>query len=435
MYEYLVGEGETTHTGLDAEDVVVRGEHVHSLRGAGLHSNSNLRVVDAGEVASAGRLMFLGLERERVRVHTGRGVTRVVVVGLDLVEILTLLLLETVLTVENKLEGGKGTRNLLGVGLGGNTGGVERGADGGDGNEAVGEIGGVEHVGLKNDVIDGVLGGEVPKLGASSGVGEAPDELLDGVIVREADLLGLTRGDGVRTSVLALLNEVLVTLLGKTPTLLSVKVHVVGPHLEDGGVEVGGEGGREVNINAHLVVLEGDERKIETGVAVEEEDEGQVHSAGGGGSHPGPRRLLGLIEVELGVETPELLVVLVNALTTDGKLNVVDRTLGDPVAVVGGVGGGSVSGSGEKLDIHISDEIAIASDSDRDAAGVGGSTVHGLLDVLHREVSVTLVLSLVKSDLRVTGKVNVLGTVRDELHETASHFESCCTIHRENNFR
>jgi hypothetical protein len=33
----------------------------------------------------------------------------VVVVGLDLVEILTLLLLETILTVENKLEGVEGT--------------------------------------------------------------------------------------------------------------------------------------------------------------------------------------------------------------------------------------------------------------------------------------------------------------------------------------
>jgi len=98
------------------------------------------------------------------------------------------------------------------------------------------------------------------------------------------------------------------------------------------------------------------------------------------------------------------------------------------------VGGGSVSGSGEKLDVHVTDEITVAGNRDRDAAGVGGSAVDGLLDVLHSEVSVTLVLSLVKSDLRVTGKVNVLGTVRDELHETASHFESCCTIHRENNF-
>ncbi|MAT63388.1 MAG: hypothetical protein CL881_06270, partial [Dehalococcoidia bacterium] len=71
---------------------------------------------------------------------------------------------------------------------------------------------------------------------------------------------------------------------------------------------------------------------------------------------------------------------------------------------------------------------------DGDAAGVGGSTVDGLLDVLHREVGVALVFRLEEGHLRVTGKVNVLGAVRYELHETTGHFESCCTISRENNF-
>jgi len=302
---------------LDTENVVVGREHVHGLGGASLHGDSNLRVVDAGEVARASGLMLLGLKRKRVRVHTGRGVTGVMVVRLDLVEILALLLLEPVLAVKHELEGGERTDSLLGVGLGGDTGGIERGADGGDGNEAVGEVGGVEHVGLKNDVIDGVLGGEVPKLGASGGVGEAPDELLNGVVVGEADLLGLTRGDGVGAGVLTLLDEVLVTLLGETTALLGVEVHVVGPHLEDRGVKVGGEGGREVNINADLVVLQCNQWKIKTGVPVEEEDEGKVDGAGGSGSHLGPRRLLRLIEVKLGVETPELLVVFVNALSTD----------------------------------------------------------------------------------------------------------------------
>ena len=404
---------------------------MHGLGGAGLHSDSNLRVIDAGEVASASGLVLLGLERERVRVHTGRGVTGVMVVRLDLVEVLALLLLEPVLTVEDKLEGGQRTRGLLGVLLGGDTGGIERGTDGGDGNEAVGEVGGVEHVGLKNDVVNLVLGGEVPKLGASGGVAEAPDELLDGVVVGEADLLGLTRGDGVGAGVLNLLDEILVTLLSETTTLLGVEVDVVGPHLEDRGIKVGVEVGGEVNINADLVVLQGNEGEVETRVAVKEENEGEIDGTGGSGGHLGPRRLLRLIEVKLGVETPELLVVFVNALTTNGKLNVVDRTLGDPVAVVGVVGGGSVSGSGEKLNVHVTDEITVAGNGDGDAARVGGSTVHGLLDVLHSEVGVTLVLSLVKSDLGVTGKVDILGTVSDELHETASHFESCCTIYRE----
>ena len=409
---------------------------MHGGRVSATHGDSDLGVVDAGEVAGTSGLVLLGLERERVRVHTGRGRTGVVVEGLNLVEVLTLLLLEAVLTVEDELEGRKGTRSLLGVLRGGaaSTGGVERSADRRDGHEAVG-IGVAKRVGVENNLIlTSGLGGEVPEIRASGGVGEAPDELLDGVVVGEADLLGLRRGDGVGAGVLNLLNEVLVTLLGEATTLLSVKVDVVSPHLEDGGVEVGGEIGRKVNIDANLVVLEGDEGEVETGVAVEEEDEGEVDGAGGSSGHLTPVSLLGLIEVELGVEAPPLLVVLVDALTTDGKLDVVDRTLGDPVAVIDGLGSRGVGGERQELDVHVTDEITVAGNGDGDAAGVGGSTVDGLLDVLHREVGVALVFRLEEGHLRVTGKVNVLGAVRYELHETTGHFESCCTISRENNF-
>jgi len=50
-----------------------------------------------------------------------------------------------------------------------------------------------------------------------------------------------------------------VTLLREAATLLSVKVDVVGPDLEDGRVEEGGEIGREVDVDADLMVLEGNE--------------------------------------------------------------------------------------------------------------------------------------------------------------------------------
>ena len=63
----LVGEGETTHTGLDAENVVVGREHVHGGRIVrGVHLDRNLRVVDAREVAGTRGLVLLGLEREGV---------------------------------------------------------------------------------------------------------------------------------------------------------------------------------------------------------------------------------------------------------------------------------------------------------------------------------------------------------------------------------
>ena len=232
---------------MNAEDVVVGREHVHGGRVSGTHGDSDLRVVDAGEVAGTSGLVLLGLERERVRVDTGRGVTGVVVEGLHLVEVLALLSLEAVLTVKHKLEGGQGTGVLLGVLLAGDTGGVQGGTDGGHGHEAVGEVGSVERVGLENNLgTHSGLRGEVPHLGTGGGVGEAPHELLDGVVVGQADLLGLSGGDGVGTGVLDLLDQVLVTLLGEAAALLGVQVHVVTPHLEHGGVQERVEVARQV---------------------------------------------------------------------------------------------------------------------------------------------------------------------------------------------
>jgi len=234
---------------------------VHGGRAVGgTHGDGDLRVVDAGEVAGTSGLVLLGLEREGVRVHTGVGGTGVVVEGLHLVEVLALLSLEAILTVEDELELGEGTDGILSEGgvttisaEGEERGTVDRGGDHAVRLETL-------NVGGENDVRVSGRGGEVPQgVGVAGDVREAPHELLDGVVVREADLLGLTGIDGVGTSVLDLLDQVLVTLLGEAATLLSVKVHIVGPHLESLGVEEGGEIGREVDVDAHLVVLEGDE--------------------------------------------------------------------------------------------------------------------------------------------------------------------------------
>jgi len=403
-------------------------------RDAGGHGDSDLRVIDAREVASASRLVLLGLEREGVRVHTGVRVTGVVVVGLDLVEVLTLLGLEAVLTVEDELEVGEGTDSLLAE-LDGRAFPVRTSAEEGNtGTLADGHVGvGASSlgVGLEDNTLGTGLRGEVPQSGRGVGGGgivEAPHELLDGVVVRQALVGGLTRGDGVRTSVLDLLDQVLVALLGEAAALLGVKVDVVGPHLEHVLVEVVLHVRREVKINADLVVLEGNEGKVETGVAVEEEDEGKVHNlAILGSGHLTPVSLLGLIQVKLGVQTPPALVVLIDALTTDGKLRGGDGTLGNPARGVTGEGVGR-SRVGLELEVHVTDEITVARDSHGHATGVGGGTVDGLLDVLHREVSVALVNRLEESNLGVAGQVDILGTVSDELHKTTGHFESICTI-------
>ena len=230
---------------MDAEDVVVGSEHVHGSRGTGSHLDGNLRVIDAGEVASAGGLVLLRLEREGVGVHTGSGAAGVMVVRLNLVEVLAPLLLETVLAVEDELEGVEDTTGLLseaGVTTTGTD--LEEGSTSrGGGDEGVRGIDGIL-VRLEHNVGGNGGIGEVPEGVLGRGVGEAPHKFLDWVVVREADLLGSGRGDGIGTSVLHLLNEVLVALLGETTTLLSVEVDVVGPHLEDRGAEEGGEIGR-----------------------------------------------------------------------------------------------------------------------------------------------------------------------------------------------
>jgi hypothetical protein len=137
--------------------------------------------------------------------------------------------------------------------------------------------------------------------------------------------------DGVAASVLHLLDQVLVTLLGETAALLGVEVDVVGPHLEylSRGTEVVGEVCRQIEIQANLVVLQGNQWQVKAGVAVEEEQQRQVHAVHVGGiSHRGRARshlaivnLVRLTQENLGVETEPGLVVLVDALTADGKLH------------------------------------------------------------------------------------------------------------------
>jgi len=218
---------------LDTEDVVVHGEHVKVQRGGGsLGLDSDLSVIYTRKIAGTGRLMLLGFKGERIRIHTGHGGTGVVLEGLHGVEVLTRLLLEPVLTVENKLEGVDGTVGLLGPGVttvGHLKHGGTRRARGNDETvttraEDGSRVGGHD------------LGGgrEVPEVGARHGtVVGAENEFLDRVVVREADLLrGTGGGHSVGASVLHLLDEVLVALLRKSPTLLSVEVNVISPDLE-----------------------------------------------------------------------------------------------------------------------------------------------------------------------------------------------------------
>jgi len=368
----LVGERETTHTRLDAEDVVVDREHVHGGGGnRRWESDRDLSIVNTTEITGPGWLMFFWLEREGVRVHTRVWVTTVVVVWLHLVEVLTLLGLESVLTVEDQLEISHWT-NALFVEVGsGRIGVVEWDTTRlADWHVAVG--GGTRAgIALKDNVSRRWFGGEVPQGGGNvrrRWVIEAPHQFLDWVVVAEALVGGGARSDGVGASVLHLLDEVLVTLLRESATLFGVQVHVVRVDLEHGGAQVGGEGAGQIEVDADFVVLERNQWQIKTWVAVEEEDQRQVHGVTGLGSgHLRPVSLLGFIQVKLGVQTPPALVVLVNALATDGQFSGRDRTLGDPASIIT-IRGAGVRRSRLEFDVHVADQITIAGNGDGHAA-------------------------------------------------------------------
>jgi len=105
---FLVGVGKSAHATHHAEDVVVQRIHAHLGR-AGTnnrvdgHRQLERRLVDAREVARATRLVLLGAQGEGVHVDTRRRRARVVLEGLDLVEVGTLTFRKAVLAIELEL--------------------------------------------------------------------------------------------------------------------------------------------------------------------------------------------------------------------------------------------------------------------------------------------------------------------------------------------
>ena len=423
---------------MDAENVVVDSEHVEgwgSQRRTSevLELDRNLRVVDSGEVAGTGWLMLFWLERKGVRVDTWHWGTGVALVWLHLVKVLTGLFLESVLTVEDQLEsvnwtdGGSrrsGTtfRQFFSTTVG--TDDEKWLTNLAWDNRSFSRL---VRGAIDNNVTGGRVGAEVPQTSGISGAAvNTPDQFLDWVVVGQSDLLGRVGRDRIGASVLHLLDQVFVTLLGESSTLFSVEVDVVGPHLEDGRVQERIEFRSQVKVDSDFVVLQGNQWQGQSWVSVEEKDEWQEDLSGirGGsvnsGSHFTPVSLGRIGQVQFGVQSPPSLVVLIDSLTTDRQFSVLDRTLSDPRRTSGTAC--TNSGLGLEFDVHVTDQITVSGDSHGNATGIGGGTVDSLFDVFHREVSVAFVNRLEESDFWVTSQVDILGAIGDELHETTGHF-------------
>jgi len=109
------------------------------------------------------------------------------------------------------------------------------------------------------------------------------------------------------------------------------------------------------------MILESDEREVKPWVPVEEEDQGQVHLGiiQRRRGHLTVLDALRLVEVKLRVQAPPLLVVLIDALSTDRQLDVGNGALGNPLSRRGAVIR-DVSGSRrDHLEVHLTNEITV----------------------------------------------------------------------------
>jgi hypothetical protein len=467
---FLVAISKTTHTRHHAEHVVVGSIHVDRGGGVGAHSVVGHReeesgVVDTGQVAGAAGLVLLRLESKGVDVDTDGGDVGVVLVRLDLVEVATLANLEAIVTVELEESGDNrvATSHTLNTGDG-----VARLED-----RAVPPVREVEGLLTLPGVDDGISA-------VNEGITlDNPHKLLAGVVEVELELVG-RRGDGLTASELENVDEVLVRDLGELAALISVEVDVV--HVEGGSHQVGvGDAvadGVDVGelrsglpaevteiiedqIDAHLVVLEGDQRKSKTRVAAEPELEGDVESVlrgaladlvgavgltsnaviiailatlgdqvgelGNVTNHLGVTSLLARLLGELIPDVEPLTIMLIDTLTADLELNLLDEVVTRPVQPTE-LGTRAIrSGDGHlregSLEVHAVDQVTVTLDSAGNSLAKARGTVEGVLDGLHGEVSVATVNRLEESNLRVSSQVDVLGAISDELHQTTTcHF-------------
>ncbi len=290
-----------------------------------------------------------------------------------------------------------------------------------------------------------------------------PHELLHRVVKVELDLVARAR-DRLGTRELQLLDEVLVRLLGKAAALLRVQVDIV--NVQRRGSERLHRRGRralvvhavdpllELHIDAHLVVLERDERDRQTRVAAEPELQRDVQRLGGragtgrarvrqlGAGARGVQRITPavlhehqVVRVadhviqtldrarvlrELRPDLHPVAVLAVDALTAHLELHHLDQTVTDVVQPTEALDGrvvarAEVDRRENHLHIRAVHQVGIAVDDRSHTLVKVRLSVEGDLNGLHGKVRVALEQHLPESDLRVARDVDILRAIRDKL--------------------
>ena len=482
--------------------------------------------------------MLLRAKGEGVTVDTSVGVTGVSLVGLDNVEVGALTLGEAVLAVKLKLgnndgvlspavhvqrrlghDEGTSVRDGRVVGTG--RGGIED-KSGSQGSSVTGVLSlelvvldeGLTRVGSRKSldsplrsegmksvgksingisVVEGLSTEELEKGGVTDegrtvvdvSVGlDNPDELLDGVVEVQLDLVG-RRTDGLVTSELKLGDEILVGVLGEAATLVSIQEDVVnvegssnqglvvgnGGSLGDGGiagttVELGDGpqalvNGAKVKVDLDLVVLKSDQRKGKTRVGTVPELKGNVKSGLGKGvargtdltrsvgvtgtinigesrvsdegktsgvtNHLEVSRLLSRGHGELVPDVHPVTVLAVDALASNLNLNLGDQLLSREVqpASINTLGSSSSHGLVDlrksNLKVGTVSKITVAADRASHTTAEISLSIEGLFNRLNGKVGVSAVSDLPEGNLRISSQIDVLSAVGYELHKSASH--------------
>ena len=409
--------------------------------------------------------MLFRVEGEGVHVDTDGRDVGVVLVRLYFVEVATFADLETIVTVE--LEEGSNARIA--------TSHTFNASDGVTRLEyrAVPPIGEVERLLSLPGVDDSISA-------ISEGVTlDNPDEFLTGVIEVELELVAGGR-DGLTASELEDVDEVLVADLGELTTFIGIEVDVVNIERSSDQVGVGNTITDGVNVgelrsgfpaevaevvedqvDTNFVVLESDQRESKTRVAAEPELERDVESVlrsaltdfvrgvgftssaiiiaifttlsdqvgelGDVTNHLGVTSLLSSFLGELIPDVEPLTIMLIDTLTTDLEFDFLDQVVTRPVQPTELSTRTVSSGDGDlrecSLEVHTIDQITVTLDRAGDSLTETRGTVERVLNGFHGKVSVSAVNRLEESNLRVTGQVNILGAISDELHQTTTcHF-------------
>jgi hypothetical protein len=300
-----------------------------------------------------------------------------------------------------------------------------------------------------------------------------PDKLLAGVVEVDLDLVR-RRSDRLITSVLELLNEVLMGVGGHLSALVSIQEDEI--NIDRGGnkgllvgsgdrLRASSRGGSqglnspqaltnrsEVNVDLNLVVLESNKGKSKTGVSAEPEEEGNVESGLGQGiagsanlanATSGGTRTVDVSEAGIsdvsqlsgvanhlvvsslllgrqGKLIPDVhpvTILTVNSLATDLNLNLRDELLTgeiQPTSIDTGIARklhALVNLRESNLDIGAVSKISVSGDGATNTATEVSLAVESLLNRLHGEVGMASVRHLPVSDFRTSGKEYVLGSV------------------------